>query len=253
MPWDGNRRYFKEASGLPPHVIMFAYQKQLMESVEAIPQRIEQILDRRQMMSNMSVEDIAELIARGPRFQGIANDIRAVRESVAALAANGVRQGRTGQTANAAPAQNFRLLRQYRHASDGKERRVPPNWKFPNLSLQLTYQYWHCGNENEHLPPMKYLSNSDVNFLGKRAGTTLSEIRRVMEMIDERVRSQSLAVGGTLAQVNTAYNVGESAILDALDDDTPSGRPRNVCRMKVSTVVREIQRKRKRDRSSTSS
>jgi len=98
MPWeDGKRRYFKEATGLPPHVIMFAYQKQLMNSVKAIPRQVEQILDRRQMMSNMSIDDLAEHIANGPRFQGMSNDIRALRDSVASLAANGLRQARDGQ------------------------------------------------------------------------------------------------------------------------------------------------------------
>ena len=107
MPWDGKRRYFKEASGLPPLVIMFAYQKQLMQSVESIPEKIEQILDRRQMMANMSVDDLAEHIANGPRFQGMSNDIRALRDSIASLNANGLRQARGGQpSASAMPGKN---------------------------------------------------------------------------------------------------------------------------------------------------
>ncbi|EJK64045.1 hypothetical protein THAOC_15260, partial [Thalassiosira oceanica] len=257
MPWDGKRRYFKEASGLPPHVIMFAYQKQLMQSVESIPEKIEQILDRRQMMANMSVDDLAEHIANGSRFQGMANDIRALRDSIASLTANGLRQARGGQPsasampAKLAPDQNYRLLRQYRHASDGKDRRVPPTWRFPSkLPLQTMYQYWHCGNDLSHMPPMKYLDNNDVRFLGKRAGTTLGETRRVMQMIDQRARAEGLAVGDTMTlnQVNSLYHVGERAILEALDDGTPSGRQRNVSRLKVGTVMREIQKKKRLDR-----
>jgi len=97
---------------------------------------------------------------------------------------------------------------------------------------------------------MKYLDNNDVKFLGKRAGTTLGETKRVMQMIDRRARLEGLVVGDTmtLIQVNSLYNVGERAILEALDDGTPSGRQRNVSRMKVGTVVREIQKKRRRDR-----
>jgi len=128
---------------------------------------------------------------------------------------------------------------------------VPPTWNFPSkLPLQTMYQYWHCGNDFQHTPPMKYLDNNDVKFLGKRAGTTLGETKRVMQMIDRRARLEGLVVGDTmtLIQVNSLYNVGERAILEALDDGTPSGRQRNVSRMKVGTVVREIQKKRRRDR-----
>ena len=65
---------------------------------------------------------------------------------------------------------------------------------------------------------MKYLDNNDVNFLGKRAGTTLGETKRVMQMIDRRAGLEGLVVGDTmtLIQVNSLYNVGERAILEAL-------------------------------------
>jgi len=102
---------------------------------------------------------------------------------------------------------------------------------------------------------MKYLDNNDVRFLGKRAGTTLGETRRLMQMIDQRARAEGLAVGDTMTlnQVNSLYHVGESAILEALDDGTPSGRQRNVSRLKVGTIVREIQKKKRLDRLSTGS
>jgi hypothetical protein len=50
---------------------------------------------------------------------------------------------------------------------DGKHRQVPPSWTFPKLCLQSMYQYWHCGDESSHIPAMKFLVASDVDFLGK--------------------------------------------------------------------------------------
>lgn len=109
------------------------------------------------------------------------------------------------------------------------------------------YQYWHCGDESNNIPPMKYLEKSDVSFIGKRARITLSEITKVVKMIDNRATAQGLQVKDrmTFIEVNTLYNVGEEAIKEAIDGKTPTERSRNISRLKMSSVVRYIQKTKK--------
>ena len=52
--------------------------------------------------------------------------------------------------------------------------------------------YWHCGDEEGNIPPMKYFETSDVKFLS-RARKKLSEIRRVMRFLDTAATSAGLA------------------------------------------------------------
>jgi hypothetical protein len=50
MPWEAHYKYYKPATGLPPHVILFAYVKSLDLQIKdiPIPNKIEELLDRRQ-------------------------------------------------------------------------------------------------------------------------------------------------------------------------------------------------------------
>lgn len=174
MPWESHYKYFKPASGLPPHVILYAYIKELDVKVQGIPNKIEELLDRRNMAGDLSLDQIARAVENGPRMAAMAADLAALRRANAVLN-NDVGTG-AGTPDNNPGTVTARLHRQFRHP-DGKMRRVPPTWDFPRLNLQAMYVYWHCGDEANHIPPAKQLLNSDVNFLGTRARTRMNELR----------------------------------------------------------------------------
>ena len=94
---------------------------------------------------------------------------------------------------------------------------------------------------------MKYLEKSDVSFIGSRARITLSEITKVMKMIDSRATTRGLQVKDrmTFIEVNTLYNEGEEAIKEAIDGQTPTERRRNISRLKLSSVEWYIQKTKK--------
>lgn len=249
MPWEAHYTYFKPASGIPPHVMLYAYIKSLDVQVQDIPNKIEQMLDRRQMAGPLSLDQIARAVENGPRIAGMASDLASLRQLIAANASGVASHGGSNDvvldmrdtTAVTVQHANARLHRQYLH-SDGKHRRVPPSWKFPKLSLQGMYQYWHCGDESKHVPPMKFLVASDVNFLGKRAKTSLYEMKKVMEVIDGEASRQGAPphMHMSLREANTRYFRGERAIHTVVPDKTPSGRLRIISKMKWCTIVKYI-------------
>ena len=125
-------------------------------------------------------------------------------------------------------------------------RHVPRDWKFPKLGLQPMYAYWHCGNENDNIPPLKWLQCSDVAHVGKRSRATLAEMRRVMTLIDDRARAKGLRVKANMSHVeaNILYAHGEEVIKELVSGKTLQGRERNVSALKLSSVVTFMQRKR---------
>ena len=108
--------------------------------------------------------------------------------------------------------------------------------------------YWHCGDETRQIPPMKYFHNSDVEHLGKASRVRLAELRKVMTVIDVAAAANGKGfpsannMDHTMA--NTCYFHGESAIIDLVPTQTNKGRDRLVSRMKWTTVVRFMHKKR---------
>jgi len=251
MPWESNRNVcFKPATGLPPHTVMLAYIRGLREDMKKqgeilneLPAKIAEMLDNRTMNGPVSLEQIARAIENGPKFTAMAKDVSSLTRMMAegAVAVGGRRRN------NGVPDHNMRLIREYQH-SPGIYRRVPTSWQFPKLKLQGMYQYWHSGDEVKNIPPMKFLENTDVQHLGKRARTTLGEIRKVMALIDNAAKAKGLPVKDrmTHTEINTLYVHGESAIIDIVPTKTPTGRPRNVSSLKCDSVIRFLQKKNRK-------
>ena len=126
-------------------------------------------------------------------------------------------------------------------------RRVPRTWIFPTLGLQPLYVYWHTGDEEKNFPPMKFLERRDVAHIGKRAPPNLSEIRRVMTLIDNRVKNKGMRIKTimTPAEANSSYAHGEEAIIELFSPKTKTGRKRTVSWIKYRTVLRNMRKKRR--------
>eukprot|EP00543_Licmophora_paradoxa_P000258 CAMPEP_0202453246 /NCGR_PEP_ID=MMETSP1360-20130828/11260_1 /ASSEMBLY_ACC=CAM_ASM_000848 /TAXON_ID=515479 /ORGANISM="Licmophora paradoxa, Strain CCMP2313" /LENGTH=647 /DNA_ID=CAMNT_0049072285 /DNA_START=54 /DNA_END=1997 /DNA_ORIENTATION=+ len=66
---------------------------------------------------------------------------------------------------------------------DGKDRRVPATWVFPELGLLASYKLWHLGDNEIEVSPFKFLRPVDIDFLEK--GTEkLEQYRSVMLRLD---------------------------------------------------------------------
>ncbi|KAL7542442.1 hypothetical protein ACHAWF_007176, partial [Thalassiosira exigua] len=240
MPWEKHHKYFKDASGLPPHVMIYATLKgmdlKIDRFAEKVPERIEQILDDRQMMGNLSLKQISEAVGNGPHMQAMARDMAALKR----MLEEGARASSTqAGSRRSTPTHNMRLRREYKHR-DGVYRRVPSNLAFPKLPLQGMYLYWHCGDEEHNIPPMKYFDNRDVDFICKRARSNLRECGRVMRAIDKEAASNGNAPREMMIHVvaNTCFTRGESAILALVPNTTTCNRSRNVSRMRWGSVVK---------------
>lgn len=131
--------YFKPASGLPPHIVIFAHLKSLDVRIQEMPRKMEELFDMRSMAGPLSLDQIARAVENGPRMSLMASDIAALRRMVQDNnpSVEGGGAG-TGVLVNQQPF--ARLHVQYRHG-DGKERRVPPSWSMPKISLLGMYQY----------------------------------------------------------------------------------------------------------------
>lgn len=248
MPHDGHYKFFAPATGLPPHVLIYSYlkglQKEMRDGFEGIPKKIEEILDRRTMNGQLSLDQLTRAVENGPLLTSMAGDLARLTNLIQQ---NGMLRSDDGgggaQSTLGRP--NIRLVCEYRHSSDGKSRRVPSTWKFPSLPLQNMYQYWHTGDESNKIPPMKWFQNEDVDFL-KRGRINLSECRKVMTAIDNESERKGVSPRDIMTHVetNTCYYKGESAILAVVPTQTNCDRVRNVSRLRWSTVVRFMRKKR---------
>eukprot|EP00584_Thalassiosira_punctigera_P018498 CAMPEP_0172554986 /NCGR_PEP_ID=MMETSP1067-20121228/57433_1 /TAXON_ID=265564 ORGANISM="Thalassiosira punctigera, Strain Tpunct2005C2" /NCGR_SAMPLE_ID=MMETSP1067 /ASSEMBLY_ACC=CAM_ASM_000444 /LENGTH=579 /DNA_ID=CAMNT_0013343477 /DNA_START=33 /DNA_END=1772 /DNA_ORIENTATION=+ len=126
---------------------------------------------------------------------------------------------------------------QYVHP-DGVRRRVPPTWTFPHSNLQEMYLHWHCGDYQNRISPMKYFQNTDVSFLGKRARMNLSEVKNLMITIDEEATRKGKIPGPTMTlnQAAACFQAGLSGL--KFSATTPTGKARNIMRLKWSTLIK---------------
>ena len=132
---------FKPATGLPPHVMIYAHLKETNHNVSAMPDRIFQQIESRGMLGDLSLVQITRAVEDGHRLTTMANGIAALRRIVqeGIISAGGSHD-------RSAARQNIRLVCEFKHG-DGKYSRVPSSWTFPSLQLQNMYLYWHCGHE----------------------------------------------------------------------------------------------------------
>jgi hypothetical protein len=241
MPWEDKYKYFQPATGLPPHIIISAYMRGMHEDILAIPAKIEEMLQQRQMAGPLSLAQIAERIENGPKMKAMQEDL--------AFLKNHLLNGGTGIHVAAGTSvgtrirpttrHNMRLFKEYHH--NGNYRRVPSTWKFPALPLQNMYVYWHCGDEEGGIPPMKYLECSDIDFI-KRGKKALSEIKSVMQFIDKQAISAGVAPKDLMTQIeaNSCYHHAEAGIKQLIPSHTPQGRTRDFRKLKVAYVVKFV-------------
>lgn len=95
---------------------------------------------------------------------------------------------------------------------------------------------------------MKFLVSSDVDFLGKKAPCRLYEMKKVMTSIDNEAAKNGANISDhmSMTEARTCYWYGEKAVSDAVPDRTPSGRPRDISKLKWNTVVKYLYKEKAR-------
>ena len=82
MPWQKHYRYFKPATGLPPHVLMYAYIRDVQQDVNDIPRRLEELLDSRQMLGGVPINQITDRIINavenGAMLRSLTRDVATI-------------------------------------------------------------------------------------------------------------------------------------------------------------------------------
>ena len=131
---------------------------------------------------------------------------------------------------------------------DGVKRRVPPSWQFPIGNIEEMYILWHCGDIQNRLSPMRNFTSTDVSFLGKRGKINLSELKSLINTVDEEAKrkGKTLAANGvTVSQALQSFQAGISALQSCAAAMTPQGRQRNIIRMKWSTLMGYVKNAKK--------
>jgi len=124
----------------------------------------------------------------------------------------------------------------YKH-DDEVKRRVPSTWKFPMVGLEDIYVYWHCGDAEQKISPMKLFQTSDLLHV-KRAKNNLYEVRSVVTLVDSAATKRGMTVNTVMTpeEAKECCNIGYPSL--NISDTTPDGRAREVLRMKWSSAVR---------------
>lgn len=130
---------------------------------------------------------------------------------------------------------------------DGVRRRVPPSWTFPNLNMEQMYLLWHSGDTANRITPMIKFAPSDMSFLPKRARQSYNEVKGLVRLVDDKAKSLGVNVKAVMtpAESASAFQKGSSSLV--ISSTTPSGRQRNVAKLKWATLLKYANKSEKED------
>lgn len=227
-------------TGIPPHVIILSELKMIGGMVENLPRLllpdIEKLLDDRTMGGTLSETRITSLFnnclesGKMKEMQDAINELRGTRDI-------GVRMEAGDEAGGPRRQANYQ---QFLHMTDGRFRRVPPKWTFPQVNLQVAYLHWHLGDRVKKVCPVKQRDREDMKFV-TRGRRNLNDFRWIMKIIDEKSRQAGLLPGLPSAeQVNTAYKTGVEGLHFSIK--TAKGRVRSRAKLSWQSVV-QLERK----------
>jgi len=140
------------------------------------------------------------------------------------------------------------------HCHSGGFKRVPVDWRFPRCGVFDLWRQWWIGDQVRQVPPLRFLTTKDVNFLdtvplsdeemhgrtgGKRenrrlARKTLNDMQFIMTWITKKVQAAgAMEEEITLSLVDRMFAV----VTDEFSEGERNGQK------KWSTIVRVLQKK----------
>ena len=237
LPWeDGGYAY---ASGIPPHTIILNGQDEIKQLIRDIIAAIENFMDDRNMSGNLSETRMKQIVSTGQK---------SIREELQAIK-NMILSSGVGKFSNGMGSDQYG-----RWAIKGLFRHVPPDWTFPVGPLLNCYIYWHHGDDNRKISPLKLIKRSDLTWVTgakKRYLRNLDENRSLFTKLDKEARSQGFLLDGNMTRADTIEAYYASKDVLGIPDKTPKGRKRNWAKLSWSSVVKYINEQNKRSRTST--
>lgn len=88
------------------------------------------------------------------------------------------------------------------------------------------------------LQPMIKFTLSDLSFLPKRARQSFHEVKSLVRLVDDKAKSRGVNVKAVMtpAESSSAFQEGSSSL--AISSTTPSGRQRNIAKLKWATLLK---------------
>ena len=249
MPWEDRFRYFKQPTGIPPHSLLLGHFWGLKPSFEKPGQKLNELpiksgemLDERDTHGGLTLDQIVQAVEQAPQLSGISKDVTHIKQ----MMSKNNEHEHEDVGAQRRIRQTARFMREFKHGKNDY-RRVPRTWTFSTLGLQPLYVYWHSGDEEKNPLPHDFLERRDVAHINKKAPAVLSEIRRVMTLIDKHAETQGRRIKNVMtpAEANSLYSCGEDTAVEVVSPTTKMGRERVVSRVNFCTAIKCLHKKRR--------
>ena len=245
--------YAQRVTGIPPHVVVTSLLEQLHEKVDGlVPSFIAQLnqaMDDRTFNGTISEARLKQII--DDNQQQLLLEIRKHNKNDNQLMAiedhpppNTVFFTEIVDDENGVvrPEQVFL----WNH-KDGKLRRVPPEWTFPNCTLSVLWDHWCCGDSVKRISALCRVQNVDVEHI-RRGRHTIYDIRFLMGKIEAVAKQKGMYKKVlTRAEAKVIYEqCNKEAIPIA---ETSCNRTRSIATLKWPSVIAALPKElQKRDR-----
>ncbi len=217
-----------QATGIPPHISLLVNMTQLSESMQRMPERVTEAIERR-------------LLERGP-FLGnaSADQVKSVMVDALKEVMNNHFRNVLIQPAAASPAETqIKLPPLFCH--NGKYSRLPEDFRLPSGPLSLAWTRYFCWDTKNLLPPLRAVYGHEL----KRAlASRFARYKRLMEMIVRQAQIQGVWKEPDPMNKKSALEalaaVDLSQIFPALSNQ---GRERRLIQLSWITFSNELYRK----------
>ena len=250
MPWDGDDSYFQKVTGIPPHIVQLSKTEELNQNIKKVIPAIERIMQT-QLDERAYGGTISEGRVRSIVEGALVETLRPIHEGINRLEAG---QGATIRASPEAQQQdNDPAMARYGGMKfhNGKSRRVPETFRFPDSHGSNLYQQWFIGSEPLHTPPLRMIQHDDVDFI-VRGVRTLNDIRYFVRIVNDEAKRRGIYVDQpSPAECLQVYGACSSVF--KIPTKTDKGRDRNMASLKWSSMVRlhseTLKRRRNEERS----
>ncbi len=236
--------YAQRITGIPPHVVVTSLLEQLHEKVDGlVPSFIAQLnqaMDDRTFNGTISearlkqiIDDNQQQILQEIRKSNGNNNEQMKNEEQPPPGAVVFNEGVDHENGGGRPQQVY----VWNH-KDGKFRKVPPDWTFPNSTLSVLWEHWCCGDSVKRISALCKIQNTDVDHI-KRGRNTINDIRFLMSLIEDVAKQKGIYKKNlTRAEAKVVYEKCNNEAIPIAA--TTKGRKRSIATLKWPSVIRAL-------------
>ncbi len=233
--------YAQRVTGIPPHVVVTSLLEQLHEKVDGlVPSfiaKLNQAMDDRTFNGTISEARLKQII--DDNQQQLLIEIRKQNKHDNQLMAPEELPPPGTVVCNESVEDENGVTRREQvylwNHKDGKLRRVPPDWTFPNSTLSVLWDHWCCGDSVKKIAALCKLENADVEHI-KRGRRTINDIRFLMRKIEDVAKQNGVYKKClTREEAKVIYEKCNKAAIPIAD--TTQGRKRSIATLKWPSVI----------------